>query len=102
MSRTVKISEARKTLFELVDEVTSSSEGVVWIEHRDRAEGAALVSARYLRSLQTRIEEMRRHTSQFKLAGSMRLVGTAEALDADLEALRGEQAELADARFRDL
>ena len=102
MGRTLKISEARRTLFELVDEVTSGAETVVWIEHRDRAEGAALVSARYLRSLHTRIEELRRQTRPFKLAGSMRLVGSEADLEADLEALRRAQREAIHAKFQDL
>jgi PHD/YefM family antitoxin component YafN of YafNO toxin-antitoxin module len=101
MGRTVKISEARRTLFELVEEVTSAEDAVVWIEHRDRAEAAALVSAEYLRGLERRLEELRRQTP-FTLAGSMRLVGTATDLDADLDELRRRQGELTDAKFRDL
>ena len=38
----------------------------------------------------------------FRLEGSMRLVGDEADLEAELEALRREQAELAEAKFRDL
>jgi hypothetical protein len=102
MSRRVKISEARRTLFDLVEEVTSAADGVVWIEHRDRAEAAALVSAQYLRGLERRLEELRRQAGSFTLEGSMRVVGTPADLEADLADLRRSQAELSEAKFRDL
>ncbi len=102
MEKTVKISEARRTLFDLVDEVTQESDTVIWIEHRDRAEQVALVNARYLHSLRTRIEELRRQTKPFQLAGSMTVRGGVEEAEAALERLRGEEAGATVARFRDL
>ena len=102
MGRTVKISEARKALFELVEEVTAPGGGVVWIEHRDRPDAAALVSADYLRGLERRIADLLRQTTPFKLEGSMRLVGSPADLDAELADMRREQAELSEAKFRDL
>lgn len=99
MDRSIKISEARKALFDLVDRVTRSEAEVVWIEHRDREEQAALVSARHLRSLYARIEALQRRTKPFRLAGSMRLTGGAEEFGAALDGLREEQARAALDRF---
>lgn len=101
MDRSIKISEARKTLFDLVDRVTRSEEVVVWIEHRDREERAALVSARHLQSLYARIEALQRRTNPFRLAGSMRLTGDADELGAVLDALRRDQARAALERFEE-
>jgi hypothetical protein len=85
MDKSVKISAARARLFDLVDEVTGAEAGVVLIEHRDRAERAALVSERYLRYLQTTIAELRRYGGPtFRLAGSARLLAPAEEVAAAL------------------
>lgn len=95
MERCIKISDARARLFDLVESVTGEAGGVVLLEHRDRAERAALVSERYLRYLQNTIGELRRHGSHpFRLAGSARLraggAGTLETLFGRRGAERGE------------
>lgn len=48
------ISEARRRLFELVDRVLDHPDEPVYIEHRDRAEQVALVSAARLAALEQR------------------------------------------------
>lgn len=87
MERCVKISDARARLFDLVESVTGEDGVVVLLEHRDRAERAALVSERYLRYLQNTIMELRRYGGRpFRLAGSARLrMGGAGALEAILD-----------------
>lgn len=98
--KSVKISQARAELFDLVDRVTSQEGEVVLIEHRDRVERAALVSERHLRYLYATIEELRkRGTQPFRLAGSMKLLVSVEELEAALEQSRREQARLAAAKF---
>lgn len=85
MDRCVKISDARARLFDLVDEVIEAQEGMVLIEHRDRAERAALVGERYLRYLQSTVAELRKSRGpSFRLAGSARLVASADEVDAAL------------------
>lgn len=101
MDRTVGISEARKTLFELVDRVTRDEEAIVWIEHRDREERAALVGARHLRSLHARVEALQRRTRPFRLAGSLRPTGDADGLGAALDDLRRDGAAATLDRFRE-
>ncbi len=103
MSRTFKISEARARLFDLVDQVTSAEESVVLIEHRDRAERAALVSEQHLRYLYTTIAELRKQGIRpFRLAGSMRLLVSEDELESAIEQTRREQADLAASKFSDL
>jgi PHD/YefM family antitoxin component YafN of YafNO toxin-antitoxin module len=85
MDRCVKISEARARLFDLVDQVTEAREGVVLIEHRDRAERTALISERYLRYLQSTIAELRKSRGPaFRLAGSARLVARPDEVETAL------------------
>jgi PHD/YefM family antitoxin component YafN of YafNO toxin-antitoxin module len=103
MLRTFKISEARARLFDLVDQVTSAGESVVLIEHRDRAERAALVSEQHLRYLYATIEELRkRGIRPFRLAGSMKLLVSEDGLEAAIERTRREQTDLARSKFDDL
>lgn len=99
--REVKISEARQRLFELVEQVTSGDEPVVYIEHRDRQHRAALVSEAHLRYLEARAAAATR-SAPFKLAGSMTLLVSDEELEQAMSADRAEQSRLAREKFRDL
>jgi DNA invertase Pin-like site-specific DNA recombinase len=85
MDKSVKISDARARLFDLVDYVTGEEDGVVLIEHRDRTERAALVSERHLRYLQSTISELRRNGARsFRLADSVRLMASAAEVELAL------------------
>jgi PHD/YefM family antitoxin component YafN of YafNO toxin-antitoxin module len=85
MDKSIKISEARARLFEIVDQVLVQRDGVVLIEHRDRSERAALISERYLRSLQSTIAELRRYGGRsFRLAGSARLLTSGAEVERSL------------------
>jgi len=98
--REVKISEARQRLFELVEQVTSGDEPVVYIEHRDREHRAALVSEAHLRYLEARAAAA--GGAPFTLAGSMTLLVGEEELEQAISADRAEQSRLAREKFRDL
>jgi PHD/YefM family antitoxin component YafN of YafNO toxin-antitoxin module len=103
MGKTLKVSEARKRLFDLVEEVTSESEEIVWIEHRDRPARAALVSEDHLRRLHATIEALRRRRpSAFRVAGSLEIVDGPDSLEEALSRSRAEQGELAATKFQDL
>ena len=96
MDKKLKISEARAKLFDLVDYVTSQEQGVVLIERRDNPERAALVSEEHLRYLYATIEGLeKKDRSPFRLKGSMKLLVSAEEMEAALADGRREQAELA-------
>ncbi len=100
MTRTLKISEARAKLFALVDEVTSEQESVILIEHRDKAERAALVSEQHLQYLYATIAELRKQgIAPFRLARSMELLVNEDELEAAIEQTRREQADLAQSKF---
>lgn len=103
MPKTLKISEARKRLFDLVDAVTSDDAEIVFIERRDDPKRAALVSEDHLRELESRIAALvKERASDFTLAGSMRLVVAEGELDAALDRARADQAALASRKLRDL
>lgn len=103
MARTLKISEARRRLFDLVNEVTSDDQEVVLIEHRDNPKRAALVSEEYLHGLESRIAALvKERAPEFRLAGSMRLLVGEDELEAALDRTRADQAALASGKFRNL
>jgi PHD/YefM family antitoxin component YafN of YafNO toxin-antitoxin module len=103
MTKRVKISEARAKLFDLVDFVIDAEDDVVLIEHRDRTERAALLSERYLRYLTGSLEQLKGHGRQeFRLAGSIRLLVSEEALERSIAASRAREDRKAEQRFQDL
>ncbi len=103
MGKPMKVSEARKKLFDLVDDVISEDDSVILIEHRDRTRRAALVSEDYLLFLQASIAELRKqHSSGFSLGGSMTLAGGEDEFALALEKSRAEQAAVAERKFGDL
>jgi len=103
MTRVLKISEARKRLFDLVDEVTAEDDQVVLIEHRDRPRRAALVSEEHLRYLNATIMALRKSlTTEFRLAGTMKLAVSAEELEVALERSWAQHAERAQRKFGNL
>lgn len=100
--KTVKISEARANLFDLVDFVIDAEDDVVLIEHRDRTERAALLSERYLRYLTGSLEQLRAEgLRDFRLAGSMRLLVSEDELERSLANSRAQEVQ-AGRRFQDL
>jgi hypothetical protein len=102
MTRILKISEARKKLFDLVDDVIERGDEVILIEHRDRTERAALVKENYIVYLQATIAALKSElSSDFRLAGSMRLVGE-QALEAAISENRSRQASLAGQKAENL
>lgn len=104
MDKVLKVSEARRRLFDLVDEVTGEGEEeVVLIEHRDRAKRAALMSEEYLRHLRATIAALRKERAGgFRLAGSMTLAVGEDELEAEIARSRAEQASLAERKAREL
>ncbi|MGH7563506.1 MAG: hypothetical protein ACREK5_03670 [Gemmatimonadota bacterium] len=103
MTRTVKISEARAKLFDLVDFVIDAKDDVVLIEHRDRSERAALLSESYLRYLTGTLEHLRSDGLQdVRLAGSMRLLVSEDELERSIAESRARDNLEAGRRFEDL
>src|SRR3972149_10589043 len=81
-ARSLSISEARARLPELARYWRGEPAGVVFIEHRDRAERLALITERRLRYLESLVgASMVREGGSFQLAGSM----TSELDDEELE-----------------
>ena len=97
MARILKISEARKKLFDLVDDVIDRADEVILIEHRDRMERAALVNENYIVYLQATIDALRSERSgEFRLAGSMRLAVGEDELETAIADIRKSQNALSD------
>src|SRR5690606_1252681 len=85
MARLLKISEARRTLFDLVDDVIERADEVILIQHRDRKERVALVNESYIEYLRATIEALKAGDSdEFRLAGSMRLLVAEDELEASI------------------
>lgn len=97
----INISEARRKLFDLVDEVLREPGSVVLIRHRDRQGRVALVSESYLASLRKAVAKLLGSgASGFRLEGSLRLASSEEELDRFLSDARTRQAALAEAKSR--
>jgi hypothetical protein len=98
MPKRTTISDARRRLFDLVDWVLDNPDGVVYIEHRDRAARVALVREDRLAYLERR---ERATEPPATLVGSVSLVGnaTVEQIVADV---RAEAASGAARRLREL
>ncbi len=99
MTKNVTISEARAKLFELVDYVTETPDGVVLIRHRDRKERAALVSESQLEYLRisARAQATRRRAA-FRLIGSATLHVDPEEVLQSTRTRQGARFERARAR----
>ena len=80
--RSLSISAARARLPELARYLSGAPDGVVFIEHRDRAERLALITERRLRYLESLVgASLVREGGSFQLAGSM----TSDLDDEELE-----------------
>lgn len=103
MKKRMSVSEARATLYELVDYVTESPEAQVVIEHRNRKGRAILVDEARYRYLETTLRELEKlYAKPFKLQGSMTSPLSDDEFDRLFEENRAEQARLAVEKFRDL
>ena len=103
MKKRMSVSEARATLYELVDYVTESPEAQVVIEHRNRKGRAILVDEARYRYLETTLSEMqKREEKPFKLQGSMTSDLSDDELEEALKQIRREQAALSAAKLADL
>ncbi len=98
MAKTSTISEARRRLFDLVDWVLDNPEGVVYIQHRDRAARVALVREDRLAYLERRD---RQAGSAPSLVGSVRLPAKATVDDVVAE-VRADESRRAARRLTDL
>lgn len=96
-------SEARARFAELLEQVMDQPGTAVFIGHRDREGSAVLVDGAHYKVL---LEKAKIADSPpekpFRLAGSMRLLVSADELEASIAAERQRQAELAVAKFSDL
>jgi hypothetical protein len=100
MARILKVSEARRLLFDLVDDVIDRADEVILIEHRDRTERAALVNEDYIVYLQATIEALRGEGSaEFSLAGSMRLAVGEDELESAIAEVRKDQTARSDRKL---
>jgi hypothetical protein len=91
-SLSLSISDARARLPELARRLAEDPEGVVYIEHRDRAERIALVTERRLRYLESvAAGSLVREGGTFQLAGSMASDLDDEELEDALMALKREK-----------
>jgi hypothetical protein len=89
--RSLSISEARARLPELARYLAETPEGVVLIEHRDRAERLALITERRLRYMESLLSAtLVQEGGSFRLAGSMTSDLDDEGLEAALSALKRE------------
>lgn len=96
-------SEARARFPELLEQVTQHPGSAVVIGHRNRKESAVLVDAGHYQLLLAKAEIVDNPPGEpFRLAGSMRLLVSADELEAGIAAERQRQAELAAAKFGDL
>ena len=96
--KSVTITEARRVLFDLFEEVLSKGDAVIAIEHRNRKERAVLASESYVRSLEARVAALEARTgSGFRLIGSVTAVGDPDTI---LDEVRARQAELFEAKLR--
>lgn len=103
MKKRMSVSEARASLYELVDYVTDTPEAQVVIEHRNRKGRAILVDEARYRYLETTLRELeKRDAKPFKLFGSMTSAVPDDEFDRWIEENRAEQARLAVEKFRDL
>lgn len=89
--RSISISEARARLPELARFLAGTPEGVILIEHRDRAERLALITERRLRYLESLLTaSLVREGESFLLAGSMTSDLDDDGLEEALSALKRE------------
>lgn len=107
MPKTVTASQARATLFDLIDYVARSPGERVVISHRDRKERVALVSESRLRYLEAIADARRREAEKkpFKLIGSIELLCSPEELEQEMREMREmreERIRRAEAKFQDL
>jgi PHD/YefM family antitoxin component YafN of YafNO toxin-antitoxin module len=98
MAKRRMVSEARKELFELFDEVTATAGRKVILGHRNSAREAVLVSRDYLEGLEAANRQMRGLAARepFHLYGSAKLNVAPEEV---LTATRREQREAAEAKL---
>jgi hypothetical protein len=91
-SLSLSISDARARLPELARLLARDPEGVIYIEHRDRAERIALVTERRLRYLESiAASSLVREGGTFRLAGSMTSGLDDQELEDALMALKRER-----------
>lgn len=103
MKKRMTVSEARSSLYELVEFVTETPDAEVVIEHRSRKGRAILVDEARYKYLETTLRELqKREGPPFRLEGSMTLNVPEDEFDAWLEENRREQARLAVEKFKDL
>ncbi|HEX7048813.1 MAG TPA: hypothetical protein VF188_01275 [Longimicrobiales bacterium] len=103
MTRKLSISEARSRLPELAHRVARSPGAVEYIEHRDLDETLALTTKSHLEYLEATVKELRKKVAvPFTLAGSLAAGADDAALEAALDAMREEQAALADTKLGEL
>jgi hypothetical protein len=89
--RSLSISEARARLPELARYLSGAPDGVILIEHRDRAERLALITERRLRYLESLVAaSIVREGESFRLAGSMTSDLDDEELEEALSAVKRE------------
>jgi hypothetical protein len=87
----LSISDARARLPELARYLSGAPDGVVFIEHRDRAERLVLITERRLRYLESLVgASLVREGGSFRLAGSMTSDLDDEELDKALMAVKRE------------
>ena len=100
----ITISEARARLPELAQLAMESPGAIVIIEHRDYKERLALTTEGYVRLLEETIMKLKSllDLPPFQLEGSLQTDLTPEEMEAELMAMRAEQAQRDEARFRDL
>ena len=85
MSRHVNISEARRQLFELFEEVTTNKRLRIVIGHRDSEEEAVLLSRHEVERLERRASSSDRR-SEFALVGTATLRSKPEDVLKDVRA----------------
>jgi hypothetical protein len=101
--RSLSISEARARLPELARYLSATPDGVVFIEHRDRAERLALVTERRLRYLESLVaSSLVREGGSFQLAGSMTSDLDDEGLEKALMDVKREVEARAQTKSREL
>jgi len=99
----LSISDARARLPELARYLSGAPDGVVFIEHRDRAERLALITERRLRYLESLVgASLVREGGSFQLAGSMTSDLDDEELEEALMAVKREGETQAETKSEEL
>lgn len=100
-TKTVPISEARRRLFEIADDVLTGRAHRVALSHRGRDEQLVLVRARELEKIEAELADLRARVepAPWSPRGKLKLLVSVDEFDRRFAENRAHQAELAAAKL---